>query len=210
MFALAAKHGAAVIALAIDEEGMARDTAKKAAIAERTVAFAARFGLAARDILFDALTFTVTSGDEGLRTAARDTLEAIRRIKRAHPDLLTVLGLSNVSFGASPPARKVLNAVFLARAVDAGLDACIVNTANLLALPAVPDGMRRAAERLIDCAADDGKALTDFLSLFTDESAKALLEGREEGGGEVPAEEAPAPETAEQKATPQAGLGWPW
>lgn len=189
VFSLAAKHGAAVIALAIDEEGMARDAAKKAAVAERTVAFAARCGLKPEDILFDALTFTIVSGDEGLRTAAAATLEAIRRIKRAHPDLLTVLGLSNVSFGASPPARKVLNAVFLARAVDAGLDACIINTANLLALPAVPEAMRRAAGNLIDCAPDDGKPLTDFLSLFTDETAKELLaEGG--GGADVPPAEA--------------------
>lgn len=190
VFSLAAKYGAAVIALAIDEEGMARETAKKAAIAERTVAFAAKYGLAPQDILFDALTFTIVSGDAGLRTAAAATLEAIRRIKRAHPDLLTVLGLSNVSFGASPPARKVLNAVFLARAVDAGLDACIINTANLLALPAVPEEMRRAAEKLVDCAEDDERPLAEFLSLFTDETAKELLSGEGGGGGDETAAEA--------------------
>jgi len=189
IFALAAKHGAAVIALAIDETGMARDTEQKVAIAERTIAFAARYGLAPCDILFDSLTFTIVSGDVSLRTAARATLEAIRRIRQAHPDLLTVLGLSNVSFGASPPARKVLNAVFLARAVEAGLDACIINTANLLALPSVPEDMRRAADELIDCAEDDEGPLTAFLSLFTGEAAKELLA---EGGDakELPPAEA--------------------
>jgi 5-methyltetrahydrofolate--homocysteine methyltransferase len=190
IFSLAAEHGAAVIALAIDEEGMARDVAKKAAIAERTIAFAAKYGLSPRDILFDALTFTIVSGDAGLRTAAAATLEAIRRIKRAHPDLLTVLGLSNVSFGASPPARKVLNAVFLARAVEAGLDACIINTANLLALPAVPEEMRRAAEALVDCAEDDEGPLTAFLSLFTGDAAKELLAGDGGAGSDLPAAEA--------------------
>ncbi|HEX6121777.1 MAG TPA: homocysteine S-methyltransferase family protein, partial [Ktedonobacterales bacterium] len=119
---LAREHGSAVVALTIDEEGMAKTAERKLAVARRIHEIATgEFGLPAEALLFDALTFPVTTGQEELRDSALQTLEGIRQIKAALPGVLTILGVSNVSFGVAPHARAALNSVFLHHAVAAGL-----------------------------------------------------------------------------------------
>jgi len=124
VFTLAREHGAAVICLLIDERGQARDTEWKMEVAHRIHDLATnRYGLAPEDLIFDALTFPLSTGDDDLRKDAMETMEAIRRIKAELPGVATVLGVSNVSFGLRPGARKALNSVFLHECLDAGLDA---------------------------------------------------------------------------------------
>jgi 5-methyltetrahydrofolate--homocysteine methyltransferase len=131
----AKKYGAAVVALTIDEKGMAMSSDDKLRIAKAIQAIAVdECGLRSQDLLFDCLTFTVGSGDETLRDAALQTLEGIRRIKAELPGCLTVLGLSNISFGLASQTRRILNSVFLHEAVAAGLDAAIVDAAKILPL----------------------------------------------------------------------------
>lgn len=135
----AKKYGAAVVALTIDEQGMAMTADDKLRIAKAIHAIAVdECGLRSQDLLFDCLTFTVGSGDESLRDAAIQTLEGIRRIREALPGCLTVLGLSNISFGLAPQARRVLNSVFLHEAVTHGLDAAIVDAAKIVPLARIP------------------------------------------------------------------------
>lgn len=146
----AKKYGAALVALTIDEQGMAMTSDDKVRIAKAIHAIAVgEFGLRPKDLLFDCLTFTVGSGDAGLRDAALQTLEGIRRIKTELPGCLTVLGLSNISFGLAPQARRILNSVFLHEAVEAGLDAAIVDAAKILPLARI--------------AADDRQVSLDLL-----------------------------------------------
>ncbi len=129
---MAKEHGAAVIALTIDEEGMGKVVERKFAIAKRIYEICTQeYGLRPDALIFDALTFPVTTGQEELQNAAVETLEAIKRIKAELPGALTVLGVSNVSFGVAQHARAVLNSVFLYHAVQAGLDAAIVNPAHI-------------------------------------------------------------------------------
>lgn len=135
----AKKYGAAVVALTIDAQGMAMTCDDKVRIAKAIHAVAVdECGLRPKDLLFDCLTFTVGSGDETLRDAAVQTLAAIRRIKLELPGCLTVLGLSNISFGLAPQARRILNSVFLHEAVEAGLDAAIVDAAKIVPLARIP------------------------------------------------------------------------
>ncbi len=132
------KYGAAVVALTISETGMAMTSDAKVATARRIYDIAVgEFGLRPSDLLFDALTFTVGAGDVNLRDAAVQTLDAIRAIKAALPGVGTVLGVSNISFGLSPVSRKVLNSVFLHEAVEAGLDAAIVDAGKVIPLARV-------------------------------------------------------------------------
>lgn len=138
--ALLKKYGAAVVALTISEKGMAMRAEEKIEIARRIHDIAVgEFGLRPGDLLFDALTFTVGAGDENLRDAAVQTLEAIRGIKSALPGVGTILGLSNISFGLSPASRKVLNSVFLHEAVAAGLDAAIVDAGKVIPLARIDE-----------------------------------------------------------------------
>jgi 5-methyltetrahydrofolate--homocysteine methyltransferase len=142
--ALARRHGAAVVALAIGRDGMAMTADDKVAVAREMLARAVtRHGLRAEDLLIDPLTFTVGSGDASLRTAAAETLAAIGRIKRELPGVGTVLGISNVSFGLPAAARRTLNSVFLHEAVAAGLDAAIVDVARIQPLHAIGETERR-------------------------------------------------------------------
>lgn len=148
--ALAKQFGTALIALVIDEQGMAMDVERKLAIARRIYQIAVQQnGLRPSDLIFDMLTFTLGSGDANLRNAAIHTLEAIRRIKQELPGVYTVLGVSNISFGLSPAAREVINSVFLAEAVRAGLDMAIVNVKKIMPLYAIPSEDRIIAENLI-------------------------------------------------------------
>ena len=132
---LAKKYGAAVVALTINKNGMAMTTADKVQTARQIYDLAiGEHGLRPQDILFDPLTFTIGSGDESLREAAIQTLKAITQIKQQMPGVHTLLGVSNVSFGLRPAARKILNSVFLHEAVQAGLDAAIIDTAKVIPL----------------------------------------------------------------------------
>jgi len=137
---LAKKYGAAVVALTINAQGMAMTAADKLATARQIHALAVdQYGLRPQDILFDPLTFTIGAGDESLRDAAIQTLEGIRLIKQELPGVFTVLGLSNISFGLPPAARKVLNSVFLHEAVAAGLDAAIIDAGKILPLAQISE-----------------------------------------------------------------------
>ena len=136
---LAAEHGAAVICLLIDEQGQARDVEWKMRIAHRIHDLAVqRYGLKASDLIFDALTFPLSTGDDDLRRDALHTIDAIRRIKTEIPGCFTTLGVSNVSFGLSPAARHVLNSVFLDECRKAGLDSAIVHAARIMPLNKIP------------------------------------------------------------------------
>jgi 5-methyltetrahydrofolate--homocysteine methyltransferase len=165
---LVRQYGAAVVALLIDEDGQARDVEWKLRVAHRIYELAVeRYGLAPEDILFDALTFPLGSGQEDLRRDAIATLEAIRRIKAELPGARTVLGVSNVSFGLSPAARQVLNSVFLHEAREAGLDAAIVSPAKILPLHRIEDEQRQVALDLIhDRRRRDYDPLRRFMELF--------------------------------------------
>jgi 5-methyltetrahydrofolate--homocysteine methyltransferase len=148
---LAKRYGAALIALTIDEDGMAREPVKKVEIARRIFDIAVhRHGLEPGDLIYDALTFTLGSGDETLRDAGVKTLEGIRQIKESLPGVFTILGVSNISFGLSPASRRVLNSVFLARAVEAGLDMAIVNVRHIVPLHRLDDADMEAATALIE------------------------------------------------------------
>jgi 5-methyltetrahydrofolate--homocysteine methyltransferase len=147
---LAKRYGAAVVILAIDEEGQARTADWKVEVCERIARIAIDdFGLEAQDLIFDCLTFPLGSGQEDLRRDARETLDAIERVKVAVPGCSTTLGLSNVSFGLSPAARQVLNSVFLKEAMDRGLDSAIVHPGKILPLHRIPDEQVQVASDLI-------------------------------------------------------------
>ncbi|MDJ0761363.1 MAG: dihydropteroate synthase [Myxococcota bacterium] len=147
---LAKKYGAAVIALTIDETGMAMTADEKVAVAQKILKRAVdKHGLRAEDLVFDPLTFTIGSGDESLRDAAVQTLIAVRRIKDELPGVFTSLGVSNVSFGLKKSARKVLNSIFLHEAVAAGLDVAIVDPGKILPLVKIAPEDRESCLDLI-------------------------------------------------------------
>lgn len=148
--ALAREHGAALIALTIDESGQARTAETKVAIAERLIEQLGReYGIAESDILVDCLAFTLGTGQEESRRDGIETIEAIRELKRRHPDVQTTLGLSNISFGLSPAARQVINSVFLHECVEAGLDSAIVHAAKILPIARIPEEQRQVALDLV-------------------------------------------------------------
>src|SRR5947208_14019922 len=125
---MALAHGAALIALTIDEVGMAKTAERKVEIAQRIRGLCVdEHGMDPRLLIFDCLTFTLTTGDEEWRPSAVETIEGIRLVKQELPGVLTSLGVSNVSFGIGLPARSVLNSVFLHHCVEAGLDLAMVN-----------------------------------------------------------------------------------
>ncbi|HXP14386.1 MAG TPA: homocysteine S-methyltransferase family protein, partial [Actinomycetes bacterium] len=165
---MAKRYGAALVALLIDEEGQARDVDWKLRIAHRIHDLAvAKHGLASEDLVFDALTFPLGSGQEDLRGDAVATLEAIRRIKAELPGVRTILGVSNVSFGLAPAARQVLNSVFLHEAREAGLDSAIVAPARILPMHRIDDEQRQVALDLIyDRRRDGFDPLQRFMALF--------------------------------------------
>ena len=147
---LCRRYGAGVVALTIDEEGMAGTADRKVAVAHRLYDLAVnRHGLPPEDIFFDALTFTLGSGDKQLRRAAVETLDAIRRIKAELPGVHTLLGVSNISFGLKPLIRHRLNSVFLNHAIEAGLDAAIVHAGKIRPLYQIPEEERHLLEDLV-------------------------------------------------------------
>ena len=186
VFRLAKEYGAAVIILLIDEEGQARDVEWKMRVAHRIHDLAIeRYGLEPQDLIFDALTFPLSTGDDDLRRDAIATIEAIRRIKSELPGVSTTLGLSNVSFGLKPAARHVLNSVFLAECVKAGLDSAIVHAAKILPLNRIPEEQRdvcmdliwdrRGAEGALSGGDPDYDPLHKLLEIFADVQATEVV-----------------------------------
>jgi 5-methyltetrahydrofolate--homocysteine methyltransferase len=171
-------HGAAVIALTIDEEGMAHTAERKLTIARRIYDICIHeYGLEPSDLIFDTLTFTLTTGQEELRRSAIETIEGIRQIKRELPGVLTSLGVSNISFGLNPRARGVLNSVFLYHCVQAGLDMAIVNPAHITPYAEIPADQRELAEDLIFDRRPD--ALARYIAYFeqtTQEAEQSIAE----------------------------------
>ncbi|HVN13413.1 MAG TPA: methionine synthase [Kineosporiaceae bacterium] len=147
---LVREHGAAVVALTIDEQGQARTSEHKVAVATRLVdTLTGRWGMRVEDIIVDCLTFPIATGQEETRGDAVATIEAIREVKRRYPDVQTTLGVSNVSFGLTPPARVVLNSVFLHEAIKAGLDSAIVHAAKIHPMSRIPEEQRLLALDLV-------------------------------------------------------------
>jgi 5-methyltetrahydrofolate--homocysteine methyltransferase len=170
MMPLVKEHGAAVIALCIDEEGQARTKEWKVRVATRLIEdLTGNWGMRVEDILIDALTFPISTGQEETRRDALETIEAIREIKRRYPDVQTVLGLSNVSFGLNPAGRHVLNSVFLHECVNAGLDSAIVHPSRIMPMSRIPDRQREIALDMVydrRRPAADGKPAYDPLQEF--------------------------------------------
>lgn len=150
VFTLAKEYSAAVMCLTIDEQGMAKTAQSKLEIAQRLVQMATQdFQLRTEDLVFDPLTFTLATGEEIWRDSAIETLKGIEAIKKELPGVHTCLGVSNVSFGLSQPARKLINSVFLHHAVERGLDMAIVNPAHIRPYGEISDEERTLAEDLI-------------------------------------------------------------
>jgi 5-methyltetrahydrofolate--homocysteine methyltransferase len=162
---IAKAHGAALIALTIDEVGMAKTAARKVEIAQRLKQLCCdEHGLDPESLIFDCLTFTLTTGDEEWKPSAVETIEGIRRIKTEIADVKTSLGVSNVSFGVGLPARSVLNSVFLHHCVEAGLDLAMVNPNHITPYAEIPDVERELADDLVFNRRDD--ALERFIAHF--------------------------------------------
>ncbi|WSN54032.1 methionine synthase (plasmid) [Streptomyces sp. NBC_01296] len=179
---LAQEHGAALIALTIDEEGQARTAEHKVAIAERLIDdLTGNWGINESDILIDTLTFTICTGQEESRGDGTATIEAIRELKRRHPDVQTTLGLSNISFGLNPAARVLLNSVFLDECVKAGLDSAIVHASKILPIARFDDEQVGTALDLIyDRRAEGYDPLQKLMALFEGVNTKSLKAGRAE------------------------------
>ena len=162
------EHGAAVVALTIDETGQARTPEHKVAVAERLIeTLTQTWGMHESDILVDCLTFTLGTGQEESRRDGLATIEAIRELKSRHPAVQTILGLSNISFGLKPVVRAVLNSVFLAECTKAGLDAAIVHASKILPVARIPDEQREVALDLIyDRRREGYDPLGAFLDMF--------------------------------------------
>jgi 5-methyltetrahydrofolate--homocysteine methyltransferase len=183
VFRLAREHGAAVICLLIDEEGQARDADWKLRVAHRLHDLAVdRYGLESGDLIFDPLTFPLSTGDDSLRGDAMETIEAIRRIKAELPGVATVLGISNVSFGLHAPARKALNSVFLHECLEAGLDAAIMHAGRIEPLHLIDDNQKRICLDLIyDRRTDGYDPLEALIEVFADVTTSvAVVDDREE------------------------------
>jgi 5-methyltetrahydrofolate--homocysteine methyltransferase len=147
---MAKRYGAAVIALTIDEDGMALTAEKKTAIAHRIFDLATKkYGLDPTDLIFDALTLPISTGQEEYRNAGIETLKAVERIKKELPEVKTILGVSNISFGLDAYPRRVLNSVFMHEAVDHGLDMAIVNYTKIYPLYKIPQEEVELARKLI-------------------------------------------------------------
>src|SRR5436305_4602345 len=164
---MAKKYGAAVIALTIDEDGMALTAEKKTAIAKRIFKLATeKYGIRPVDVIFDALTLPITTGQEEYRSAGIETLNAIKQIKQELPEVKTILGVSNISFGLNTYARRVLNSVFMKEAVDHGLDMAIVNYAKIYPLYKIPPIEVELAFKLVYPDRSNGDPLQNYMAHF--------------------------------------------
>ncbi|MFI6349370.1 methionine synthase [Streptomyces sp. NPDC050560] len=187
---LAREHGAALIALTIDEQGQARTVEHKVAVAERLIADLTARGMRESDLLIDCLTFTICTGQEESRGDGVATIEAIRELKRRHPDVGTTLGLSNISFGLNPAARIVLNSVFLDECVKAGLDSAIVHASKILPIARLDEEQVRVALDLVHDRRSEGyDPLQRLMELFEGATAKSLKAGKAEELAALPLDE---------------------
>jgi 5-methyltetrahydrofolate--homocysteine methyltransferase len=170
---MAKRYGAAVIALTIDEEGMALTADGKVAIAHRIFDLATKkYGIRPVDLIFDTLTLPISTGQEEYRTAGIETLNAVKRIKQELPDVKTVLGVSNISFGLDVYPRRVLNSVFLHEAVENGLDVAIVNYSKIYPLYKIPHEEVELARKLIFRDTSNGDPLQVFMQHFAGTKGK--------------------------------------
>jgi 5-methyltetrahydrofolate--homocysteine methyltransferase len=177
---LVAEHGAAVIALTIDEQGQARTRDWKLAVATRLIEdLTGRWGMRRPDIIVDCLTFPIATGQEETRRDALETIEAIRAVKQRYPDVQTTLGVSNVSFGLNPAARAVLNSVFLDECVRAGLDSAIVHASRIMPIARIPgDQLQTALDLIYDRRRDGYDPLAVLLALFEGVDTAAVKASR--------------------------------
>ncbi|MGH7652909.1 MAG: methionine synthase [Gemmatimonadaceae bacterium] len=188
---LVKKHGAAVIALTIDEIGMAKTRERKLEVARKIYDIVVgEYGLSPEDLIYDALTFTLATGDAEWIDSGKETVEGIRLIKRELPGVSTILGVSNVSFGLTPETRAVLNSVFLHHCVQAGLDAAIVNPAHIRPYAEISAAEREMADDLVFNKRPD--ALQRFIEYFSNASGAGTT-------AQVEKEDPTAGMTAEQK-----------
>src|SRR5450631_3522543 len=194
------EHGAAVIALTIDETGQARTCEHKVAVASRLItALTGQWGMNVQDIIVDTLTFPIATGQEETRRDGLETIEAIREIKRHYPDVQTTLGVSNVSFGLKPAVRVVLNSVFLHECVKAGLDSAIVHAAKIIPIARIPQDQREVALDLVYdkrvWAGEPGKSeltydpLSRLLEMFEGVDQASLKDARAEELAALPLEQ---------------------
>ncbi|WP_371550902.1 methionine synthase [Streptomyces sp. NBC_00554] len=188
---LAQEHGAALIALTIDEEGQARTVEHKVAIAERLIGdLTGNWGIHESDILIDTLTFTICTGQEESRKDGIATIGAIRELKRRHPDVQTTLGLSNISFGLNPAARVLLNSVFLDECVKAGLDSAIVHASKILPIARfTEEEVQTALDLIYDRRAEGYDPLQKLMALFEGATTKSRTAGRAEELAALPLDE---------------------
>ena len=184
---LAKAHGAALIALTIDEVGMAKTAERKVEIAKRIREIAcAEHGLDPEALIFDALTFTLTTGEAEWRPSAVETIAGIRRIKEEIPGVKTSLGISNVSFGVSPRPRAVLNSVFLHHCVKAGLDLALVNPNHITPYAEIPAEERELTDDLVLNRRED--ALERFIAHFESKGSETAAEAADPTAGMEPEE----------------------
>jgi 5-methyltetrahydrofolate--homocysteine methyltransferase len=170
---MAKRYGAAVIALTIDEDGMALTAEKKTAVAHRIYDLATKqYGLDGTDLIFDALTLPISTGQEEYRSAGIETLKAVERIKKELPSVKTILGVSNISFGLDAYPRRVLNSVFMHEAVDHGLDLAIVNYTKIYPLYKIPQEEVDLARKLIFRDESNGDPLQKYMQHFAGTKGK--------------------------------------
>ena len=175
--------------MTIDEDGMAHDRQKKLEVAQRITQIAVDdYGMQPEDLIYDTLTFPLTTGQADLRDSGIETIEGIRLIKEQIPGVMTALGVSNVSFGVSPAARGVLNSVFLYHAVRAGLDMAIVNPAHITPYAEIPEEQRKLTEDLIFNSDED--ALPRFIQYFEENDVKLAGQEVEDPTADMTSEEA--------------------
>ena len=176
------EHGAAVVALTIDEEGQARTAEWKVRVASRLIDdLTGRWGMRVSDILVDALTFPISTGQEETRRDALETIEAIREIARRYPGVNFTLGISNVSFGLNPAARQVLNSVFLHECQQAGLTSAIVHASKILPMARIPEEQRQIAlDMVYDRRSEGYDPLQRFIELFEGVDAASAKASRAE------------------------------
>jgi 5-methyltetrahydrofolate--homocysteine methyltransferase len=170
---MAKRYGAAVIALTIDEEGMALTADRKVAIAHRIFDLATKkYGIRPVDLIFDTLTLPISTGQEEYRSAGIETLNAVKRIKQELPEVKTVLGVSNISFGLDVYPRRVLNSVFLHEAVENGLDVAIVNYSKIYPLYKIPHEEVELARKVIYQDQSNGDPLQFYMQHFAGTKGK--------------------------------------
>jgi 5-methyltetrahydrofolate--homocysteine methyltransferase len=184
---IAMEHGAALIALTIDEVGMAKTRERKLEVAKRLVELVCdEHGMDRELLIFDALTFTLTTGDDEWKPSAVETIEGIRLIKSELPGVKTSLGVSNVSFGIGLRARSVLNSVFLSHCVEAGLDLAMVNPNHITPYSEIPEEERELADDLVFNRRED--ALERFIAHFESKGPEAEVESADPTAGMEPEE----------------------